>query len=248
MNSKNIIDKPITAFNFPDGKKISNKYKILYKLGSGWEGEVYKIVEFATGIEKAIKFYLPHRNPNNKVVKIYATKLHKLRSCPIVIKYLTQGTITFKGYKITYLISDFVEGETLEQFILKQKGHRLHFFQSLIFLHQLVKGVEQIHALGEYHGDLHTDNIIVRRKGIGFDIKLLDLFHYGTPKAQDYRDDLLFIIRIFYDILGGKHSYPKLPEEIKYIVAGLKKTLILQRFKNLSQLRSHLENFQWSSQ
>ena len=34
----------------------------------------------------------------------------------------------------------------------------------------------------EYHGDLHDDNIIVRRHGLSFDLKLVDMFPWGATR------------------------------------------------------------------
>jgi serine/threonine protein kinase len=238
--------KQINDFSFPEGKRVGGKYEIVSQLGSGWEGEVYKIKEEATGIIRAAKFFYPQRNLNNKIARMYAKKLHKLRSCPIMIQYITQERIQFKGEKVTCLISDYVDGVTLKEFINSKKKKSLHPFQAVFFLHSLVLGLEQMHAQKEYHGDLHTENIMVQRYGLGFDIKVLDMFHYGSARSADFRDDLYDAIRVFYDIMGGKKNYAKLPDEVKYICCGLKKTLIRQRFRSVSHLRVHLENIEWS--
>ena len=50
--------KKIDSFDFPSGMEVSSKYKIVKKLGWGWEGEVYQIKETLTGIERAAKFFL----------------------------------------------------------------------------------------------------------------------------------------------------------------------------------------------
>ena len=36
------------------------------------------------------------------------------KSRPILIQYLTGGIINYQGQSVTYLISDYVEGEVLE--------------------------------------------------------------------------------------------------------------------------------------
>ena len=78
----------ITEFNFPAGKSIAGKYSVISKLGAGWEGEVYKVIEKGTGIERAAKLFFPQQNRGNSAAKRYAVKLHKLRDCRILIQYI----------------------------------------------------------------------------------------------------------------------------------------------------------------
>ena len=42
-------------FDFASGRRIAGKYEIDRLLGSGWEGEVYAIIERSTGIRRAAK-------------------------------------------------------------------------------------------------------------------------------------------------------------------------------------------------
>ena len=235
----------IDCFDLQPGRKIANKYEIVSQLGTGWEGEVYNIIELATGIERAAKFYYPQRNIRNRTASIYAKKLHRLRHCPIIIQYQAQEQFIFRRIPITVMISEFVSGQQLSEFIKRQPGKRLSPFQGLHFLYALIQGLEQIHHLGEYHGDLHDDNIIISRYGLGFELKLLDTFHWPDGKKLNIQQDLFDAIRLFYDILGGQRHYARHPNVVKYICCGLKRSLILKRFKNASQLREHLESLNW---
>lgn len=235
----------IDRFDFAPGRILARKYEVVSHLGRGWEGEVYMVRERATGIERAAKFFFPQRNPRDRTATFYARKLHKLRHCPIVIQYHTQESILFRGIPITFLVSDFVEGELLSEFIARQPGKRLPAFQALHLLHALAKGIECIHQLREYHGDLHANNIIVQRFGIGFDLKLVDLFHWGAPKKENIHDDVVDLIRIFYDALGGKRHYAGQPRQIKAVCSGLRRDLILKKFRSAGQLREYLENITW---
>jgi len=127
---------------------------------------VYKIREISTGIERAAKLFYPNKNEKDRAVKFNAQKLHKLRQCPILIQYHTKENFVFKRIPVTVLISEYVEGQLLSEFIKSFPGKRLTPFQALHLLYALTKGIECIHGLNEYHGDLHSDNIIVNKFGL----------------------------------------------------------------------------------
>lgn len=237
--------KIIDAFDLMPGRVLGRKYEVLSKLGGGWEGEVYKIRELNTNIERAAKLFYPHRNVKNRTSEIYANKLHKLRDCHIVIKYHTSEVITFRQTPVTMLISEYVDGDMLSEFLERQPGKRIPVFQGLHLLHALITGIENIHYHGEYHGDLHTDNVMVRKFGLAFDLKILDLFHRGRLKKEVREDDICDSIRIFYDAVGGQKHYHKQPPQVKEICCGLKRSLILKKFKTASALRVHLETMSW---
>ena len=235
----------IDEFDLQPGRKIANKYIITELLGKGWEGEVYKIVEISTGIERAAKFFYPQRNINNKTSKRYAKQLHKLRHCPIIIHYHTEEIFTFRRTPVTILISEYVQGILLSEFIKQQRGKRISAFQALHCLYALVKGLEQIHMHNEYHGDLHDENIIVSRYGLGFELKLLDSLYWPDSKRSNVQEDLINSIYILYTLIGGQKHYKNQPKVVKDICCGLKRSLILKKFRNTSQLRKHLETLSW---
>lgn len=242
---KNNKPRSIEGFNFQAGRILARKYEVISRLGAGWEGEVYLVSECTTGIERAAKFFFPQRNPHNRALLFYAKKLHKLRQCPILIQYHTQECITFQNEPISFLVSDYVEGELLSEFLDRQPRKRLDMFQAFHLLHALAAGMESIHHLREYHGDLHIDNVIVQRYGLGFSCKLLDIFQWTAPKLANIQNDVCDLVRIFYDVLGGQRYYAKLPLEAKAICNGLKRSLILKKFRTAGQLREHLETMQW---
>lgn len=237
--------KKIESFDFYPGRVLAGKYEIISKLGQGWEGEVYLIRETITGIERTAKFFFPQRNLKEKASKYYAVKLHKLRHCPIVIQYHAHDKIKHEGQSIIFLVSEYVEGELLSQFLDRQPGKRLMPFPALHLLHALASGMEAIHLMGEYHGDLHSDNIMVQRYGLGFDLKLLDLFQWSAPRRLNIQEDVVNLVHIFYEAIGGKKHYAKQPQAIKDICCGLKRSLILKKFRTAGQLRAWLENMRW---
>jgi len=238
--------KKIESFDFEPGRILAGKYEVIQKLGSGWEAEVYLLRELLTGIERAAKFFFPQRNVNNRTLTRYAKKLHKLRHCYTVIHYHTQDSITFLGQKVYFLVSEYVEGEPLKDFLKRQPGGRLHAFQAVHLLYSLAKGIAAIHRLREYHGDLHPENITVHRFGLGFELKLLDMYHWDEcSRPENIHDDVADMIKIFYDALGGRRQYAKQPEVVKNICCGLKKSLILKKYRTAGQLQEYLKKLNW---
>ena len=86
---------------------------------------------------------------------------------------------------------------------------------------------------------------MVRRAGLGFDVKLVDMYDWGAPSARNIAEDVVDLVRIFYDCLGGAARYAKQPRVVKDICRGLKRTLIVQRFRTAGALRRHIETIEW---
>jgi tRNA A-37 threonylcarbamoyl transferase component Bud32 len=236
----------VKRFDFPPGKAVAGKYVVEGVLGSGWEGEVYAITERATGIRRAAKFYYPHRDPSGKAAITYARKLDALRHCPILMQYHHQEVAYVRRRKVTVVISELVEGQKLSDFLGAQPNHRLSTFEAMHVLYGLAKGIAPIHARGEYHGDIHDNNVMIRRQGIGFEVKLLDFFDLGRPTRSKIHKDVLNLIEVFHTIVGGRKHYSRQPKVVKDIIRGLKDSLILERFQSAGDIQRHLENLEWS--
>jgi serine/threonine protein kinase len=237
--------RKITRFDFTPGRTVAGKYVIERLLGSGYEGEVYAIVEKATGITRAAKFYYPFRDPHGKSAIVYARKMDALRHCSILLQYHHQEMAMVHRKKVIVVISELFDGEKLSEFLARQPKGRLTTFEALNVLYALARGIAPIHARGEYHGDIHDDNIMIRRQGIGFDLKLVDFFDLGKPTRKKIHKDVLNLIMVFHTIVGGRSSYRDQPKVVKDIIRGLKDSLILARFKSAGDIQRHLENLSW---
>lgn len=224
---------------------VGGKYVVERLLGRGYEGEVYGLVERSTGIRRAAKFYYPRRDPSGKAAIAYARKLDALRHCPILMQYHHQETVTINRQKVTVVISELVEGEKLSDFIARQPGRRLPTFEALNVLHALARGIAPIHARGEYHGDIHDENVIIRRRGIGFEVKLLDFYDLGKPTKRKIWKDVLNLVMVFHTLVGGREHYAQQPKVVKDIIRGLKDSLILERFQTAGDIQRWLENLAW---
>lgn len=234
-------------FDFAPGTLIADKYIVEKKLGVGWESEVYLTRERVTGVERTAKFFFPHRNPQNQTVRSYAKKLHRLRDSGIMIQYHSTEQVLVDDQEITCMLSEFVDGELLSEYVARHRGRRLPLFKALHLLHALAAGMERIHHIGEYHGDLHWGNVLVRSVGIGFKVRLIDLYDWRDSKPQNIRLDVTNLIRIFYDCIGGQKYYRQQPDIVKEICCGLRAPHLHRKFRHAGALRRFLETMEWDS-
>lgn len=235
----------MSNLNLFEGQMIAEKYEIVSLLGSGYEGEVYLTREKGTGIERTAKFFYPKRNLNNKCALMYAKKLHKLRNTPNIIQYHNQETVDIAGANVTALISEYVDGEQLSEFITGHPGKRMPLYKALHLFYHIVLGLEKIHASREYHGDLHSENIMVKQIGMGFDVKFLDFYNWGASYHEMKKADILDLVRLLYEMIGGQKTYSKQPQFVREIVCGGKPSLVYKRYKSVSDVRRFLDQLSW---
>ncbi|HPF12660.1 MAG TPA: lipopolysaccharide kinase InaA family protein [Planctomycetota bacterium] len=233
----------LKTFELPRGRSIGKSYKVESKLGGGSEGEVYQICDQTTGISRAAKIYFPHRDPKQRLTAQHARKLNQLRDCQLVLQFLHTQEVRIGQYRTMAMISELCEGEPLQRWIERHKDKRVDDYVALTILHRLVAGLEQIHAAGQYHSDVHTENILIEQSGIDFRLKLIDFYEWGKPTRTKMLQDILGASRVLYDMLGGRKFYKDALPESKYVCAGLRSDLILERFPTASSMRHYLETF-----
>jgi serine/threonine protein kinase len=237
--------KRISSFDLEEGALVSGSYVVEQRLGEGWEGEVYRVRERHTGIQRALKLFFPQRNRRNATLRRYAKQLEKLRRCELVIQYHHTDTLEIDGQSVACLVSELVQGPLLGDYLESLPNKRLPPFEALHLLYALAKGMEEIHLAREYHGDLHDRNVFVTREGIFFHPKVFDFYHRGKAKREHMQDDVVDMVRLLYDAVGGARTYRGQPDYIKSICCGLRNDLVRRRFPTVTHLRHFIETFPW---
>ena len=82
-----------SRFEIEKGIVLQDRYMVEKMLGGGFEGEVYQCREMYTGHMVAAKIFYPERNKQFKKSIIYAKKLIKLSSTPIIMDYISHETM-----------------------------------------------------------------------------------------------------------------------------------------------------------
>ncbi len=235
----------IENFSFQKGTLLADKYEVVKMVGSGWEGEVYLVRELGVDVDRAAKLYFPHRDRNGDKSRFSARKQHNLRDCGILIHFHTYELLAWQGEEIKMLVSEYVEGMMLEDYVKKQRGKRMPYFEALHLLRTLAQGVAAIHEKNEYHGDIHAANVVISRKGAWFNAKIFDPYDYGKVTKELIAGDVVDLILLFHEVIGGQKWYRKHPPWVKKICCGLKHTVINKKWKNAGQLLKYIDTFEW---
>lgn len=237
---------PRRCFDLVPGRVLAKNYQVEAQLGRGYEGEVYLVRERLTGARRAAKVFYPERNEKNAAATHYAQKLERLRDCSMVIQYHHAEQVRLRGEVVSVLISEFVEGQLLPTLLAGYRARRMPVHEALCITRTIAAGLAEIHEKREYHGDLHAHNVLVRRRGVHFDVKLVDMYDRGRANRFHIQQDVCDVVRILYDLVGGQAYYASQPPVVKRICLGLKCTLISQRYPTAWHLCRHLDTFEWA--
>jgi serine/threonine protein kinase len=159
----------------PKGSSLfENRYTIKSVLGHGAFGITYKVLHKASLEIFALKEHFPEslceRNPNGNVIPghksdlEYASSLERFAKEAAILNTL-QHTAHPLFYErgTAYLITDFLEGETLEQHLKPAKPLEVEFV--LKMLGDVLETLENLHQHGFLHRDVKPANIMLTALG-----------------------------------------------------------------------------------
>lgn len=234
-----MASKEPEPFNLKPRRTLAGKYVIVEMLGSGWEGEAYLVREKKTGLIRVAKFYYPERNVKGEALKAYARRLDQLSDLSCVIRYMHSDHIVHNGRELDFMVSSRAAGEQLSHYI-ERRGGALDPLEALLIFDRIAEGLEDVHAAGLYHGDVHEDNVMVVQRGIRFEIRFLDFINLGRTTRERKRDDVYDLMTLLRTMTGGVKKYRKQPALIKALVKGGRRDLIYREFPTARRVRKFI--------
>jgi len=144
------------------------KYRIVSSLGSGGFGAVYLAED--TWIDKKVALKVPHKQNLDFSEMLKEPRLLASMSHPNIVTVLTAE----KQGDVFFIVMEYVQGETLEQMILREGA--LDLTRAIDFTCQICNAVDHAHKAGILHRDLRPGNMLVSDKG------LLKVTDFGTSR------------------------------------------------------------------
>lgn len=206
----NISDMDVSDIALPSGTVLHGKYQINTIYYWGHTGIVYLSTDQDSGRTVVIKeycpYYLANRDMDGKTVICKGKSFEKkylqafeafAKECMIVQKMsdlnrpyagcTLQYIDYFEENSTIYLVTELVEGKSLEEYILQGE----EFSVRNVCL-SLVKIVRQVHKRGIIHRDIKPSNIILSKEG---KVVLID---YGSAcYIGESNADVVFVSRGF---------------------------------------------------
>ncbi|GHA54909.1 protein kinase [Photobacterium aphoticum] len=230
-----------------EGQVINGRYKIETLIGHGGMCDVYRATDLLlhrAGVNTpyvALKVlqqqHLAQQETANVLIR-EAQKTQKL-SHPNIIRVYDFGV----EKQAHYLVMEYIDGETLEEVILRSRPRGLSFQKAMSILEQVISALTYAHQQGVVHADLKPSNIMLTREGV---IKIFDfgvsrglklnIDHYATDvqdetniisgytptyaspallqgEKPEIKDDIFAFSCMAYELLTSQHPFQRKPAD-----------------------------------
>jgi serine/threonine protein kinase len=141
--------------NLPVNFELAGKYVIQEKIGKGSYGTVYRAFDVFADVHRAVKVTTKDRHSVLERFKKEYRNLVKLPPHPNVVQVIDGNIIP--GVKYPYLAFEWVDGDSLEDFI---KGGVMTAQDCVVFAIQAGEGLAHCHAHGVFHCDIKPANLL----------------------------------------------------------------------------------------
>ena len=205
---------------------LDGRYEIIEQIGVGGMAKVYKAKDKLLGRFVAIKVLKDEYAEDEEFLKKFnneAQSAARLSHINIVNVY-DIGKDMLNGKLIQYIVMEYVEGETLKDYINREKVLSNH--DIIDYSTQIAQALKSAHDSGIVHRDIKPQNILIDKFGlckvtdfgiarvssnatITYTSSILGTVHYISPeqakgKIVDHKSDLYSLGALMYEMATGK--------------------------------------------
>ncbi len=168
------------------GQIVHNRYRIARLIGKGGMGAVYRAWDLTLNVPVAVKEMVPQPGIDpHTLAQLRAQFHHEARALAgLSHPHLPRVTDFFEWGGCSYLVMDFIEGENLEQRVLRQGP--LPSVQVGQWGIQLLDALALCHARGILHRDIKPQNVIITagERAVLVDFGLVKFWDPRRPETQ----------------------------------------------------------------
>jgi transitional endoplasmic reticulum ATPase len=213
-------------------KQTIGNYIITFQIKQSDYAETYRIKDSKgkNRFLKLIKCAKLHRTQFDNEGNILEIEITKKLIHPNIVKYYDSSDIIINGQRYVYLVFDYISGETVFQFLVREASCSVYDAKNIIL--GILNGVKYLHTLPVpiIHNELTIQNVMLdismgcnipkiidfghacylTQRGYSFNKNGLSLF-YLAPEAlngvSSVKSDLFSVGAILYNLLFGIPPY-----------------------------------------
>jgi serine/threonine protein kinase len=224
--------------NLPDATKFigqlvpgREQYRIERLLGSGCNAHVFVAHSDSLVHDVACKV-IPVANlvGTNESPPRWREEIHKANrvSSSRVVKCHDLGEWSLEGIDHVFLFSDFVQGESLRDYLKRVKIVDVGFIEA--FVEQMLDFLRELQGASLQHGDLHDGNILVEDRtqslvGPGYAFRITDFGVLHATTGEPLLDDFDQLATVLRDLLS-RVKYPECSPRDRYVFDALNGDLL----------------------
>jgi serine/threonine protein kinase/Flp pilus assembly protein TadD len=181
LTVKPLSESQTKAEAHPPVARQFGAYQLLEPLGRGGMGEVYLALDTRLGRKVALKLLPAEFTMQPERVRRFAQEAHAASALnhPNIITIHEIGEAPIANGSTHYIVTEYVEGETLRARLLGAPERRLKPAEAVEIASQIAAALSAAHEAGITHRDIKPENVMVRRDGI---VKVLD---FGLAKLTE---------------------------------------------------------------
>lgn len=156
-------------------KLLEGKYTIIEEIGHGANGVAYIAKTNLEGEKVIIKTIFNPKDPSrdlNERCQEFMIEAEKLKKCSIpahanIVKVyelfkteVTDDEVTDKGIELPFIVQEFIKGETLEQYVIKNGPMQEE--EAFECIKQISNALDRVHEKDLIHRDVKPNNIMLR--------------------------------------------------------------------------------------
>lgn len=167
-------------------------YKVAFQHKKGSYAETYRVKDTngKTRFLKLISHASLERHQIDENGNIVEVEISKRLSHHNLCSYLDTGTIVINGGQYTYLVTEFISGETLSQKLIREEEIGVYDIKKIA--KSVLSALDYLHNLPTpiVHGEVTIQNVMLNLVGGYDDLKLIDMGHARFVNQSPLKADI----------------------------------------------------------
>ncbi|MEU7860332.1 serine/threonine-protein kinase [Nonomuraea sp. NPDC049141] len=146
------------------GTTLNDRYTLVSRVGGGGMGEVWRASDTVLGRTVAVKVLIPALTEDPKFAQRFQNEARAMATLhhPGVVDVYDYGTCEVDGRRVSFLVMQFVEGESLDR-VLRREA--LDPATTMRLIAEVGDALAAAHAQGIVHRDVKPANLMIRLDG-----------------------------------------------------------------------------------